>query len=233
MSKKDKVKYFDAREYVNRVLADRTDKALQVRNKQFAEEHAKDSKEQLIAYVLQCKDELGHTPHMAEVIGGAFIGYRFCGWAKVLEAAGLPAQVKTPAPTGRKIYRDELKNQTRLWKQEKEAAKAENAVVRELREEQAQEEQAIRRERDKSWGTEHSEDTDEELLDYVKVCAKELGQTPRKKEVAGGEYICKRIGSWALVCTLAELPLPAELKPPKKMELLQYRNSRQHSIQDK
>ena len=222
MSKSEKKNYFDAQAYVNRQLAIRTDKALEEKNKQFAIEHAADSRAQLIAYVLQCKEELGHTPFMTEIIGGAYIGYRFDGWVKMLQAASLPLHTKEPAHTARKIYRDELKNQAKLLKEEKATAKTENAAAKAVRAEKAGEEKAARKERDGTWGEEHREDTDEQLLAYVKSVAVGLGRTPRKSEVIGGEYICRRIGSWALVCTLAELPLPRELKPPKKKELLQY-----------
>ena len=226
LNKNEKKNYFDAREYVNRQLAIRTDQALQEKNKQFALEHEKDSRAQLIDYELQCKDELGHTPSMTEIIGGAYIGYRFDGWVKMLQAADLPLHTKEPAPTARKIYRDELKNQAKLWKEEKAAAKVEIAATKEARLERAREERASRMERDRIWGEEHQADTDEQLISYVKSVADDLGQTPRKSEVIGAEYICKRIGSWALICTLAELPLPKELKPPKKKELLQYLSNR-------
>lgn len=236
MSKNEKKAYFDAQEYVNKQLAIRTDKALEEKNKQFAIDHAKDSRAQLIAYVLQCKEELGHTPFMTEIIGGAYIGYRFDGWVKMLQAAGLPLHTKEPPHTARKIYRDELKNQAKLLKEEKAAAKKENAAAKEARAEQAREDQAVRKERDRIWGEEHVEDSDRQLLAYVKAIAADLGETPRKSEVIGGEFICKRIGSWALVCTLTELPLPRELKPPKKKELLQYlsRNHQEEQpLQDK
>lgn len=225
MSSKEHKNYFDAREYVNKQLAIRTDKALEARNKQFAQEHSKDTRAQLIDYVLQCKKELGHMPCMSEIIGGAYIGYRFGGWVKMLQAAHLPLHAREPAHTDRKIYRDELQIQTRLWKEEKAAAKIENETAKEARAERAKEERAFRSERDSAWGEEHHRDTDAQLLSYVKAIAADLGRTPRKSEVTGGEYICKRIGSWALICTLAELTLPKELKPPKKKELLQYLNA--------
>lgn len=224
MSKKEKKSYFDAQEYVNQQLAIRTDKALHERNKQFALDHAKDTKEQLIAYVLKCTEELGHTPHMTEIIGGPYIKFRFNGWSKMLQEAGLPTTFRNPTHTGRKIYQEELKNQAKLRKMEKAAAKAEKSI----KAEQTVEEKSVRRELDLSWGEEHLEDTDEQLLAYVKAVAAECGHTPRKSEVEGAAYICKRIGSWALICTLAELPLPKELKPPKKKEFLQYENSRKH-----
>ena len=222
MSNKEKKSYFDTREYVNQQLAARTDEALHEKNKQFALDHGKDTKEQLITYVQQCAEDLGHTPHVTEIIGGPFIKFRFDGWSKVLQAAGLPTNVKKPAHAGRKIYLEELKHQARLRKEEKAAAKTETSE----KAEQAAEEKAVRKERDMAWGEEHLGDTDDKLLAHVKNVAAECGHTPRKSEVMGSEYICKRIGSWALVCTLAELPLPKELKPPKKKEILQYENSR-------
>ena len=225
LSKNEKKNYFDAQAYVNRQLAIRTDRALQEKNKQFAIDHAKDSRAKLIAYVLQCKEELGHTPSMTEIIGGAYIGYRFDGWVRMLQAAGLPLHTKEPAHTARKIYRDELKNQAKLWKEERAAAKVVSTAAKEAKLERAREAQAARKERDRVWGEQHQLDTDEQLLTHVKAVAAELGQTPRKSEVVGAEYICKRIGSWALICTLAGLPLPRELKPPKKKELLLYLNN--------
>ena len=230
MSKKEKKQYFDAREYVNQQLAIRTDEALHERNKQFALDHAKDTNEQLIAYVQQCAEDLGHTPHMTEVIGGPYIMFRFDGWAKMLQEAGLPTNVRNPSHGGRKIYVDELKKQAKRWKAERAVAKSEYTAAKEIKTAQNNEEKALRKERDMLWGEEHQADTDEQLLDHVEAVAAECGHTPKKSEVMGAEYICKRIGSWALVCTLAELPLPKELKPPKKKEILQYENSRKQTI---
>lgn len=226
MSNKEKKTYFDAREYVNQQLAARTDEALHEKNKHFALDHAKDTKEQLITYVQQCAEDLGHTPHVTEIIGGPFIKFRFDGWSKVLQAAGLPTNVRKPAHAGRKIYQQELRYQAKLRKDEKATSKA----IKNIKAEQASEEKVLRKDRDMAWGEGHLGDTDEQLLDHVKAVAAECGHTPKKSEVMGAEYICKRIGSWALVCTLAELPLPKELKPPKKKEILQYENSRKHQM---
>ena len=226
MSNKDKAKYFNAQEWVNQQLEMRTNAALKQKNMLFAQEHENDSKQQLMEHVIACARELGHPPHKDEVIGGPFIASRFGSWAKVLAEAGLPQCGGAPVATRRKIYRDELKVQAELWKQEKAAAKAQRAAQNEINAAIAKKEQAERKERDAAWAVEHAKDTDEQLLAYVRACAAELGQTPRMKDVAGGEYIRRRIGGWPLVCTLAELPLPPELKPPKKKELLQYLNSR-------
>lgn len=218
-------KAFDPQLWVSQQLEMRTNAALKKKNAQFALEHQDDSKYQLLEYVVACANELGHTPHMDEVIGGSFIAHRFKGWVNVVMESGLPKCGGCPAPNGRKIYRDELIVQSKLWKQEKAEAKAQRAAQNEIEAAIAQKEKAERKDRDAAWATEHAQDTDEQILAYVRECAAELGHTPRMKDVVGGEFIRKWIGSWALVCTLAELPLPPELKPPKKKEVLQYLNT--------
>ena len=203
----------------------RVNAALKQKNAQFAQDHAHTSKRQLLDYIIACAKNLGHSPHKDEVIGGSYIVYRFGVWANALAEAGLPPCGKAPALNRRKIYRDELKVQAVLWRQEKADAKAQRATQNEAHTAIVKQEQEERKARDAVWGAEHAQDTDAELLNYVRSCAETMGQTPRMKEVLGGEYIRNRIGSWALVCTLAELALPPELKPPKKKELLQYLNS--------
>ena len=221
----NKVNYFDAQQWVNQQLEMRVNAALKQKNAQFAWEHEHDSKRQLLDYIVACAKDLGRSPHKDEVIGGSYIAYRFGAWANALAEAGLSPCGKAPALNRRKIYRDELKVQAVLWRQEKADAKAQRATQKEAHTAIVKQEQEERKARDIVWGAEHAQDTDAELLSYVRRCAEAVGQTPRMKEVLGGEYIRNRIGSWALVCTLAELALPPELKPPKKKELLQYLNS--------
>lgn len=240
LSNKEKIAFFDAQEYVNQQLEIRVTAALKQKNAQFAQEHEHDSKRQLLDYVIACSKDLGHSPHKDEVIGGPFIAYRFGSWMKVLEKAGLSYCGKAPALTKTKIYREELKVQAKLRRQEKEKAKAQKLGYKEPQEQKqpgqeegkisAEEEKKLRKARDMAWGAEHENDTDEQLIDYLKQCAKELGYTPHKRDVVGSEYICKRIGRWALVCTLAKLPVPQKEKPSKK-EVQQYLNSRKKQRQ--
>jgi len=51
----------------------------------------------------------------------------------------------------------------------------------------------------------HRQDTDEELLDYVRYCAVELGHIPKKHEVLGFSYIKSRLGPWPRVLESAGL----------------------------
>lgn len=54
---------------------------------------------------------------------------------------------------------------------------------------------------------EHGEDTDAELLAYVSSKARELKRMPHPLELAGGEYLQKRLGDWqSLAAALGYLP---------------------------
>lgn len=54
---------------------------------------------------------------------------------------------------------------------------------------------------------EHGGDTDAELLAYVSRRARELKRMPHPLELAGGEYLQKRLGDWqSLATTLGYLP---------------------------
>ena len=226
LSNKTKRKYFDAQEYVHRLLQQKTNTALRQKNTQFQNEHAHDTKLQLLAYVRQCAEELGHTPHKEEIIGGAFIAYRFDTWSRVIAEAGLPPMGKLPSLTQRKIYQDEMRCQSAAYHNEKADRKAVRAAERAERSRLAKLEFEQRKARDFAWGDAHSMDTDEQLLDYIRTLATELGHTPVAKEVVGGEYIRKRFNTWAIMCTVAELPLPKELKAPKQREMTEYLKNR-------
>lgn len=46
------------------------------------------------------------------------------------------------------------------------------------------------------FAVEHAGDTDEELVEYIKRCRRDLGHTPHSNEVIGGKYITQRFGDW-------------------------------------
>ena len=54
----------------------------------------------------------------------------------------------------------------------------------------------------------HREDTDEELIDYLRRCAKEIGRAPNACEVIGGAYLHRRLGGWDRALRLAGLGRP-------------------------
>ena len=51
-------------------------------------------------------------------------------------------------------------------------------------------------------------DSDEQLLVYLRFCAQLLGHTPWPKEIVGGSLIEKRFASWETALARANLPKP-------------------------
>lgn len=203
-----------------RQAEERTIAALQEKHKQFAIDHASDTNEQLAEYLRQCAKELDRSPNMDEVIGGRYIAYRFDGWTKAVTAAGLSSPQRSPDLRRRKIFKDEYKIQILLLKQEnkekqqKKARKEHNPI--------AEQEKEARIQRDEQWRLEHEQDSDEELLAYVRKCAEELGHSPFTKEVVGGTYLTVRFGSWPMVLQCAELPMAQGMKPPTPAQVNKY-----------
>ena len=63
-------------------------------------------------------------------------------------------------------------------------------------------------EKETQFQADHAEDTEEQLLQYLCACAKELGHTPYPKEIVGGRYLLQRFETWENALTLARLPKP-------------------------
>lgn len=91
-------------------LLSRVKQIIARRNTEFILDHQNDSLEQLSAYLKACMDDIGHPPARVEVIGGAFLEYRFGSWTKALRSfysGSVSANLKNPPPfTKRKIVRD-------------------------------------------------------------------------------------------------------------------------------
>ena len=54
----------------------------------------------------------------------------------------------------------------------------------------------------------HTGDTDEQLLAYLRACAVRLRHTPWPGEILGGAYIQERFETWTRALALARLPAP-------------------------
>lgn len=67
----------------------------------------------------------------------------------------------------------------------------------------------------------HRADTDQQLLDYIRDFAGELGRTPNSCEIIGGAYIGRRFGDWAAAVEAAGLPRPSA--PPQPTRRLIYK----------
>lgn len=52
------------------------------------------------------------------------------------------------------------------------------------------------------------EDSDEQLLEYLRYCASVLNHTPWPREIVGGGLIEQRFGSWPNALLKAKLPMP-------------------------
>lgn len=222
---------FSGDKWFNEKVEARTKKSLTQLEKIFRQEHAMDSDEELLEYVRKCAEELEHTPHPIEVLGGKYIAQRFGDWGRVIVAAKLPpTRAAAPALERCDIYKKEFKLQSRLFKKEREEEKIRRAEEQRQNAAVQQEELRVRTLRDMTWGLEHEDDTDEELLEYVRLRAAEIGYSPRVKDVYGAMYIVQRIGNWGMVLKLAGLKLPRDVKAPQERLIKAYLKSREAQV---
>ena len=126
-------------------------------------------------------------------------------------------------------YKEEFKKHAKLFKEiqetqaEERAAHARSASLKE------QAETAAMIELDKVWAAEHEGASNEELLDYLRRCAAELGHTPmHRREVVGSTYISERFGNWAVALSMAGLRLPKK-KQPKETAVNAYLKRRKNA----
>lgn len=194
------------------------------KNKRFTVEHKTFEDQELLDYVKNFSGKLGRTPNQDEIIGGYYIASRFGSWEHVLAEAKLPyPEEKSPPMRKRLIYREEAKLLQKEQKKLRDEKKKQRREKLEQTKKEKTEENLNKIQKDREWGKLHEKDTDEELITYVKCIAERLGYTPVSKEVPGAAYIIERIGSWALVLTVAGLPLPKGMKEVNPKTLKEYR----------
>ena len=91
-------------------LLSRVKQIIAQKNTQFILDHQNDTLAQLSAYLKACMEDIGHPPARVEVIGGAFLEYRFESWTKALRSVytgKVSDCLKNPPPfSNRKIVRD-------------------------------------------------------------------------------------------------------------------------------
>lgn len=122
---KDKPFYYqDNRALHEKRLKERVRAAISKRNIEFTLAHQHDSIPELVRYVRQCKEELGHVPARTEIIGGEFLELRFGSWFNVLRCSGYVnysgTVPNTPSLEHTELYRAEYDRQ---WEQHKQAKK--------------------------------------------------------------------------------------------------------------
>lgn len=66
------------------------------------------------------------------------------------------------------------------------------------------------------FAVEHAQDTEQQLADYLRKYADELGHTPWPREIPGGVTIQTRFGSWEAAVAEAGLPFPEHPNQPGK-----------------
>lgn len=178
---------------IQQELDQRTVKALKTRHYEFRMAHQKDTPAQLLAYIRECAEALGHSPAYGEVIGYAFLAERFGNWDRMLELAGLPpAKRVRPDSKGLKIYKEEYKRQNQLRKAEK-SARAGARIAQKRAQRAAQAPYILE---DSAWGKAHRQDTDEELLAYLRERAGNFDEPPEVDDIVGGHYLANRLGGW-------------------------------------
>ena len=83
-----------------RMLLRRAERAIARKNTQFIIDHQNDTLEQLTQYLKDCMQSLGHAPAREEVIGAAYLEYRFGSWTNAIRSfySGSLQSAKTPPP---------------------------------------------------------------------------------------------------------------------------------------
>ena len=80
------------------------------------------------------------------------------------------------------------------------------------------------------FAVEHAQDTEQQLADYLRKYADELGHTPWPREIPGGVTIQTRFGSWEAAVAEAGLPFPEHPNQPGKFRRVREETQRQRAI---
>ena len=99
--------YRDNRALHEKAMKENTRIAITQRNIEFTLAHQHDSLEELSCYLRQCKQELGHIPAQAEIIGGDLLVLRFGSWVEALNYSGY-VNCTGPAVNGLPLERTAL-----------------------------------------------------------------------------------------------------------------------------
>ena len=78
--------------------------------------------------------------------------------------------------------------------------------------------------REQEFARDRAQDSDEQLLHYLRSCAQRLGHTPWPREIVGGLWIQQRFGTWDAALMKAKLPRPTT--PDNLTSFPRYREER-------
>ena len=66
----------------------------------------------------------------------------------------------------------------------------------------------------------HAQDSDAELLTYLRRCAAELRHSPWPGEIVGWQYLTERFGDWGEMLKKAHLPMPTTSNKVSSFQLV-------------
>lgn len=113
--------------------------SITAQTEEFEREHANDTDEQLLAYLIQKSRAIGHPPHEREIIGWELISARFGTWMDALDRAGLPKPYTEDKISCFSLWVEEEKRQKVLYTQRK-AEKKRIAAIKEAQREKKRKE---------------------------------------------------------------------------------------------
>lgn len=71
-----------------------------------------------------------------------------------------------------------------------------------------------------AFAQEHAQDTDQQLIDYIRTCARQLGHAPHQKEIIGWPMITDRFGTWGDALRAAKLQFPRTPNTPAQFAIM-------------
>lgn len=71
-----------------------------------------------------------------------------------------------------------------------------------------------------AFAQEHAQDTDQQLISYIRNCARQLGHAPHQKEIIGWPMITARFGTWGDALRASELQFPRTPNTPSQFAIM-------------
>ncbi len=140
----------------------RTLKYFQELSDRFAEEHGKDTDEQLIEYVRQYALSLRRMPKPLEVPGGLYIERRLNRWLEFADEFGVVGYDPDYKDISCAVYRNEYKRQEELFREERKRLKVERTAKSQMkRQMNARNENERKKQKNKSGGSQSKNKTAE------------------------------------------------------------------------
>jgi len=83
---------------------------------------------------------------------------------------------------------------------------------------------------EKQFAVDHKDDTDEQLLIYLREFTAKLGHTPNPGEIIGGQYLYRRFGNWENAVNAAGLLQPGKKAQPTNRMIYKEEYKRQAAL---